>query len=525
MGAPLNCKILITTSGLGSRLGERTNYTNKCLMRVDSRPVISHIIESYPKKSKFVITLGHFGKFVRDFLLLAYPDKNFTFVEVDNYSRIGSSLGYSILKAKKELQCPFIFHASDSIIIDNETALEENWLCTSTKRDTSHYRTVKVQNNKIITIEEKGSSTSDFVYTGVCGIFNYEEFWNSLEKEHNKNAYDSTLSDCHALRDMLSSGIGFKNINREFFDTGNVSELLKTREKFKSDIIVLDKLKEDTFIINDIVVKFFYDSSVAEDRVERAKILEGCVPEILGYRNNFYSYKFVKGSLFAESTNTKDFIDFLKWSENNLWKISDINIREECKNFLINKTKSRISAFIKDYGELEYPINGLLCDSIEELIKDSEPILMNNCVASTFHGDFILDNVLRDTNKNFVLIDWRQNFGSGVYKYGDIYYDFSKLNHNLIFNHSIIKNNGYRIEILDNEIFVDILRRDSLCRNQEALFSFLQLRGFDIIKTKILTSIIWINMAPLHDYPLSNFLFYFGKYNLQRSLNEYKKNA
>ena len=35
----------------------------------------------------------------------------------------------------------------------------------------------------------------------------------------------------------------------------------------------------------------------------------------------------------------------------------------------------------------------------------------------------------------------------------------------------------------------------------------------------ILTSIIWLNMAPLHEYPFNNFLFNFGKYNLHKNLN------
>ena len=52
-------KVLITTSGLGSRLGELTDYTNKSLIRIADKPAISYIIESYPKDTKFVITLGH----------------------------------------------------------------------------------------------------------------------------------------------------------------------------------------------------------------------------------------------------------------------------------------------------------------------------------------------------------------------------------------------------------------------------------------------------------------------------------
>jgi len=60
-------KVLITTSGIGSRLGKLTNYTNKCLVRVGDIPAISHIIESYPIETKFVITLGYDGDYVRQF--------------------------------------------------------------------------------------------------------------------------------------------------------------------------------------------------------------------------------------------------------------------------------------------------------------------------------------------------------------------------------------------------------------------------------------------------------------------------
>ena len=40
-------KVLITTSGLGSRLGNITQFTNKSLVRIGDKPVISHIIEKF----------------------------------------------------------------------------------------------------------------------------------------------------------------------------------------------------------------------------------------------------------------------------------------------------------------------------------------------------------------------------------------------------------------------------------------------------------------------------------------------
>jgi len=38
--------------------------------------------------------------------------------------------------------------------------------------------------------------------------------------------------------------------------------------------------------------------------------------------------------------------------------------------------------------------------------------------------------------------------------------------------------------------------------------------NYDLKKIKIIMSLIWLNMSPLYDNRLSEFLFYFGKYNL-----------
>ena len=40
-------KVLLTTSGLGSRLGNLTKFTNKSLVRIGDKPAISYIIDSY----------------------------------------------------------------------------------------------------------------------------------------------------------------------------------------------------------------------------------------------------------------------------------------------------------------------------------------------------------------------------------------------------------------------------------------------------------------------------------------------
>ena len=68
-------------------------------------------------------------------------------------------------------------------------------------------------------------------------------------------------------------------------------------------------------------------------------------------------------------------------------------------------------------------------------------------------------------------------------------------------------------------IKVDLLMSNNLYNCQKILFDFLDQEGFSKNKVNLMSAIIWLNMAPLHNYPLDVFLFYFGKLNLYRSLN------
>jgi len=120
-------KVLITTSGLGQRLGELTQYTNKSLIRVGKKPILSYIIEAYPKDTEFVITVGYFADQIKDFIKIVYPYLKVIFVLVDKYQGPGTSLGYSMLQAKKYLQCPFIFHCNDTIVSEDIPPPYENW--------------------------------------------------------------------------------------------------------------------------------------------------------------------------------------------------------------------------------------------------------------------------------------------------------------------------------------------------------------------------------------------------------------
>ena len=525
------CKIVITCSGLGSRLGEYTEYTNKSLVRVGNKAVVSHIIDSYPKGTGFVITLGHYGDHVKQYINIAHPTLKVEFINVENYCGKGSSLGRSLLSVKNIVGESFIFNACDTItdgIIPVNSKKNKVW-AVARKNNSSCYRTIQCAGPNVGSILEKGESLSDNpVYIGKCFIKDAESFWQNLEEILSKND-SSDVSDCHVINRML------KYDNKEFdiqyaalwHDIGNLDDLKTTRSIMGDDINVLDKYNESIFFIENYVIKFFSDELVLKNRVKRSNILENCTPTISDHSQNFMKYEHVTGDILCKYKNLDDKLLYrlLEYSNNCMWKKSENipdpqKINDLCRKFYIEKTKKRVDMFTSDRNISDGTniINGIEIKSVDRLLDDACKLDLLSGSMGNFHGDFILENIIFD-NKEFMFIDWRQDF-AGEIVLGDIYYDLAKLNHNISFNHTIIRDGGFLCEIENsNSVSVDLMCSHKLLSAKKGLLDFCRDNTLSMKKIEMITGIIWINMAPLHDKLLGDFLFYFGKLQLHRSIN------
>jgi hypothetical protein len=259
-------------------------------------------------------------------------------------------------------------------------------------------------------------------------------------------------------------------------------------------------------------VKFFSDETICKNRIKRAKILEGIVPKLLASSKNFYKYELAEGELLSHVISERKICNLVEWAEINLW--SGVNIDPEsfqnkCENFYITKTMSRIDKYLYLNGDVDKEdiINDITVPKCKDILNAIDWDKICSTESVRFHGDFILDNILFDDG-DFVLLDWRQDFAGSIHA-GDKYYDLSKLNHNLVFNHDIVSKDGYTIDIEKDKIYCDIHRSHNMVLCQQTLMTKLEESGYDLSKIRII---------PLHIYPLNKFLFYFGKYNLWREL-------
>jgi len=514
-------KVLITTSGIGARLGELTNHTNKALITVGGKPVLSYILDAYPKDTSFVITLGYKGDLVRQFVKLVYPNLKVEFVEIDNYDGPGSSLLYSMYKAKGHLDCPFIFHASDTIITDAPIPMIDsyNWngVYDLGTEHSAQYRLVQVLNDNemgVIYDKEAGTGKANHAHIGLCGISDWYDFWDIagslLARE------DTSLSDVHVINIMRQQGKRFALYHYPSWkDVGNIDALETANKALTTEeTVTLPKTDQIAYIFDDKIVKFFSDEDTVSKRLKRADYLGEAVPKITGYTHNFYTYEKAVGPLLR-GIYPSEIHAFLLWCQENLWGREEAppEYTKLCRAFYQEKTMKRLERFYAETGivDSEELLNGEKVPKLEYLLTSRVPWLSINQGIPTkkMHGDLHFSNVIK-TKNGYKLLDWREDFG-GSTEIGDVYYDLAKLNHGMLVSHDLVNENRFMIKRGNFDVEVDIQRHHRLVECQDVFYSFLSKFGYDPQKVDILTALIYLNICPLHHYPYNIFLYYFGK--------------
>lgn len=526
----MNYKVCILAAGAGTRMGGISNQINKAILPVNLKAVISYIVEKFTPEIEIVVAVGHKKETVKDYLSLAYPERNFTFVEIDKYIGPGTGPGYSLLQCKSYLQSPFIFFAADTMVLEEIPPPDHNWFGIASVKETEPYCTVRIKNNLIFQLDDKTKNNNKFAFIGLAGVKDYEIFFKSLEK--NKNLTNGEVQVSNGFKSLLTRKlvpVGFT-----WFDTGDLDNYHETNKSFSEQKqFDFGKGNEFIYFVNDYVIKFFADEEITRNRYERAtKYLSDLCPKIEGCQGNFYSYKKIDGQTLYGLLNSKTVGDFLQWAKLNLWKKIKVSTNEKkvfkkaSKDFYYKKTIKRLEMFYEKTGVEDGAniINGVSVPSLHELLKKIDWDHITNGVPSNFHGDLQFDNILvtRDDISNlekFTLLDWRQDFG-GLTQMGDLYYDLAKLYGGTILSYKLIKEGMFSFDMSGASIHFNFYLKNDLLEAKEAYELFIKKNGYDLKKIKIMTALIFLNMAPLHNNPFDLMLYYLGKSTLFKLINQ-----
>lgn len=522
-------KVIIPTAGLGSRLGKISRNINKSLVSIAQKPSISYIIEKFPEEMEFVIPIGYKKEMVVEFLTIAYPYRNFTFVEVEPFDGKGAGLGFTMLLCRDYLQCPFIFCSNDTIVLEDIPAPSCNWMGYADVENQEQYRGIRFDlYGKVTDICSKGSIGNVKPYIGLSGVHDFETFWDAMEVGQAYGAIE--IGESYGMRALLHKK-AIESVQFTWFDTGNLDRLKEGRDYFQSinkeAPNVLEKEGESIWFIDDKVVKFNIDTSFISNRVERSKLLDHYIPKITAFSEHMYSYKKIDGVIFSKSPTLplfKSFLDWMSgfWIKKELGKNELDQFRNKCLEFYKDKTLDRVRQYLMRFEMLdeEEIINDQKIPPLKKMMESINWDIISKGIPVRFHGDLHFENILICSSSDeepFALLDWRQDF-AGELLYGDIYYDFAKLLHGLIVSHELIARDFYNVSRKINKVSYEFLQKNSMIECREYFKKYIIAHGYNWEKVELLTALVFLNIAPLHHYPYTHLLFSLGKMMLHRQI-------
>ncbi len=504
-------------------MGSISSNLTKALHPLGDKAIISHIIEKFPVNTEFVVGIGFLGDQVKNYLKMAHEKIRFKFVNVKNYDGPGSGPGYSLFCCKKYLQRPFYFVSCDTLW-DNDINFDvkSNWLGISKVKlsETKNYCNLKLEKNRVIDVLDKKKTPAENyrAFVGLCHIKDHRIFWKGL---NSKTLIDGEHQISNGLKYLIDN-TNTISMKIRWTDVGDKEKYENAQKKYTN--YDFSKTNEALYILNNRVIKFFADPKVIELRINKSNVNKKVFPKIDKISKQFYSYKFQTGKTLYEKNNEKIFDYLLEWLRVNLWKkdsIQNTNIQQACMSFYRDKTLERVDLYQEKYPDKDTVkfINNKKIPSLSYLINKISWDYLSNGVPAFIHGDLQFDNILYNENKNiFILLDWRQDF-AGHIKFGDIYYDLAKLYGGILINYDFIKLNLFSYSETQERIEYDFAIRHQTSKYKIIFEKFVKNNSFDLKKIRILTSLIYLNMSPLHKYPFDKLLYSLGKSMLYKELD------
>ncbi len=501
--------LCILAAGIGSRLENYTNHINKALLPLDNKAIISHLIEKTPSDYDIVVVLGYKGDMIEEYCNAVHSDRNFIFVTVDNYDGEGSGPGYSIKQAKEHLQRPFIWVTADTIIDKKIPPVEYNWLGSYPTSIPQLYSTMKVKNNLVVDFKDKSTEGFNNAFIGIAGVYDYEIFWENVGDKEIVSAYYD-ISKYNSVREHKF----------DWYDVGTIDNYIKSQNTFTDSIVYSIPKTNGEFLykVDNKFIKLSSDKNFVSGRIDRAKKLNTLVPSLTYTGNNLYSYNWLDGNTLYDCNDIDIWIKFLTFLKDKMWTNTKLDIKQDCLKFYKDKTRDRLDKFlsVRDESYLEeHIVNGDKVQTIESLLYNFDwDRICDGISTELFHGDLQFDNVIYTSDKQFYLLDWRQDFaGKSV---GDVYYDLSKMYGGILMSYKLMKNDDNFSCYVDDEFVTYDYKSESKLNDFKKIYeTWIVKNNYDLFKVKAITSLIFLNMAPLHNKEFGDLLFFKSKKMLQ----------
>jgi len=506
--------VYIPAAGRGSRASS-TSHLPKPLISVGGIPLILRVMMQYPPGTKFVIALGFKAEWIKQ--VVSYYARNQSieveFVVTDSWLFADKGLANTILDSRELLiGKPFIFHAVDGLFsesaINSVSIANCNSIVTCPPCAPAAYRIL--DKNQWIRVECNDQYELP-VYTGLAVIWDTQTFFENIEllAENNPEGGETIGLD--------PSGLNVISLEKyEWRDFGTTANIELNLKEFPSADVVLEKSNEAIWGVNGRMLKFHESPSFISNRVLRASNLTPFVPQVRHEGVNLFSYERIEGTTLSKDEASK-FCELLKFLEDfwfeNLHNLAPVSKEQhDFVEFYKTKTFARVMEFKAKYPDYDVrKINEVKVRGLDDLLADVDwPNLCLPQLVRT-HGDLHPDNIIVTHNDSqFRFLDWRQDIAGMTSGWGDLYYDLAKLRHGLIVDHEVVSKGDFEVIFNNLGSYWSISQSDKKKQWLIEVDAFIEGRQFDIRRSRVMTALIFINIACLHHKPYDMFLMLLG---------------
>lgn len=496
-----NLTVLILAAGYGRRMGPFSRMVNKGLVPYGDKPLISHIIDKFPKETtKFVIACGHMGQQVYDYVSSVHDDKDIVFVNIPDYSEGNTGPATTIQHCADHIRGGFLWLACDTLFdFDYTKRMDHNWIGVYPVDSTISQDYCWIRRDGDDLIEVNNKVKNDTAVDAFIGLMycKDDEYLNNLIARKAKETYEG-FAGLELKAHTVSSWLDFG-----------------TYEKWQA---INSKMQENSFVKpdeifyhdNGRVIKYFAKEEHVQSRIRRAQANPECVPANMQGVGNFLVHDWSDGDILYNQITPELFRKMLNWCDRNIWVDPEIdeNTYPLCEKFYRDKTLERINQFRVKYADWSEccVVNRKEVDSIDEYLSRIDwDWLCKKRDWRWIHGDLHFDNmVYNSATDKFTAIDWRTDFAGSVY--GDVYYDLAKLLGGIWLNYRAIKDHAYEYVDRNDYATIEIPSVDNAQVYEDILQGFVAKQGLDWRKVKLLVPLIYLNMSPLHEAPFDKFL-------------------
>jgi len=494
--------VLILAAGYGRRMGPFSRMVNKGLVPYGDKPLISHIIDRFPKDTKFVIACGHMGQQLYEYVGTVHDDKDVTFVNIPDYSEGNTGPATTIRHCRDHIKGGFLWISCDTVFdFDYTSRMDHNWIGVYPVDSTisQDYCWVRRDGDDIVDVYNKEASpTAVDAFIGLMYCKD-DEYVNNLMARDAKETYEGFSGlelKAHTVHKWLDFGTYEKW--HEINSTMPENSFVKPDELFYHD--------------NGRIIKYFSKDDHVNSRVVRAMANTACMPSNIKAVGNFLVHDYAPGDILYNQISPLLFSHMLSWCENKVWIIPELEDSVDnfwtCQKFYKDKTLERVSQFRVKYADWSEccVVNRREVDSIDQYLNRIDW----NWLCETrdwrfIHGDLHFDNTVFDPETNqFTAIDWRTDFAGSIY--GDIYYDLAKMLGGIWLNYRAVKNNELDYTERSDYATLTIPSVQDALIYEEILRTWVHYQGLNWRKVKTLVPIIYLNMSPLHEAPFDKFL-------------------